>query len=191
MATETASLTVDQLSLNRILKKLNGLPSGVRRNASVSALNAGARVIRDKAKNKAPTCMKRYIKNVRLKQEDGDPVTAIAAGVGQARPNEGWYGNFNKASKGVLGKEKLCIANWIEFGTYGKRDLGRNPYAPSTMRKYARFGGRSPSPYWAIPPMWINSTPFMRPALVEASRDGSVERAMVKKFDEYFRKIGV
>jgi hypothetical protein len=188
----TAGLQINKQDLNRIVRKLQSLPTGVRRNAATSALNAGARVIRDKARSKAPACLKRTIKNVRLKQENGDPVTAIAAGVGEMRPNEGFLGSFNKGSGTMFGKDKPCVAMWIEFGTYGRRDYkGTAPYAPSTLRKKSYATGRSNSPFWAVKPLWIAQTPFMRPALQEAATDGSVERAMVKKFDEYFKKIGV
>jgi HK97 gp10 family phage protein len=187
-------LQINPNDLKRVLKKLQSLPKGVRRNAATSALNAGARVIRDNARSKAPACLKRTIKNVRLKQKDGYIVTAIAAGVGELRPDAGFARSFNKGGSGSwFDKTKSgCVAHWVEFGTYGNRDYkGSEPYAPSTLRKKSYASGRSNSPFWAVKPVWVGKRPFMRPAMQEAMTDGKVERAMVKKLDEYFKKIGV
>ena len=189
--TSTAGLEINQADLNKIVKKLQSLPRGIQRNASVSALNAGAKVINKRAKMRAPTCIRKTIKNVRLKQEDGDPVVAITAGF------RGWEASFMRASnalfeeRGPTGRRALCIAHWIELGTYGKRNLGMDPYAPSTLRKKSYASGVSNSPFWGFPTRWIAATPFLRPALVESAQDGSVERAMAMKFTEYFEKLGV
>jgi HK97 gp10 family phage protein len=183
-------LSINKTDLKRLVQKLHNLPKGVRRNAATSALNAGARVIRDDAKALAPACVKPTIKNVRLKQRDGYVITAIAAGVGQQRPDSGLLGSFNNATDAMFGKGTACVANWYEFGTYGNRDYeGSEPYAPSTLKKKSYRSGRSNSPYWAVRPMWVRKQPFMRPALQKAMTSGEVEKAMAKKLDEYFKKL--
>ena len=183
-------LSINKDDLNRLLKKLHALPKGIRRNAATSALNAGARVIRDDARAMAPACVKKSIKNVRLKQRNGYVITAIAAGVGKQRSDAGLLGAFNKATNFMFGKGDVCDANWFEFGTYGNRDYrGSEPYAPSTLRKKSYSSGRSNSPHWATPFLWVKKTPFMRPAMHKAMKSGEVEKAMATKLDEYFKKL--
>ena len=216
MAT-SSGLQVDKISLNKILNKLEILPAGIRRNAMTSALNAGAKVIRNKARAKAPSCIKPSIKSVRRKKASGAIVVSIIAGKGRSwetkdlnEPNMSAYTSSatKTRSKKFFAGLNCPPAFWVEFGTYGNRNLGRNPYTADTMKKkryvggryagtYASNGGKSPSPYWRNGGMvngynyWTRATPFMRPAFLEAARSGAVEKAVVSKIEEYFVKIGV
>ncbi len=180
----STGLEINKQDLKRVVAKLQSLPSGVRRNAATSALNAGARVVRDRARTHAPACLKRTIKNVRLKNRDGYIVTAVVAGhtgLG-SRPIKA-FGKLN---------DTFCVpAIWVELGTYGRRNLARDPYSPNTLRKKSYASGRSDSPFWQTPKKWIPATPFMRPAIMSASKDGSIEKAMITKLDEYFVKKGI
>ncbi len=184
-------VTINSADLSRVMTTLNTLPSNVRRNAVTSALNAGARVIRDRAKKKAPGCLVRSIKNVRLKQENGDPVTAIKAGyTGSLSRPDAELRAYAKEIGASKSRGSFCTpAIWVEFGTYGHRSLSENPYAPATLRKKSYKSGRSNSPYWATPNKWVTAQPFLRPAAEESFRDGSIEKAMLAKFDEYFKRL--
>jgi len=94
-------------------------------------------------------------------------------------------------------------AFWVEFGTYGNRNLSENPYTKDTLKKkrtylngrvkmsYNDNGGVSPSHYWKKKEKWTPAQPFLRPAMISAYADESVQKAMVVKLDEYFKKKGI
>ena len=214
---EVRGFSINEASRKAIIKKLESLPSGVRRNAMASAVNAGARVVRNSARSKAPACIASTIKVVRRKQANGAIVASVIAGKSRSweskdlnEPNFSAYTKSATKSRSKKFFQGLACppAFWIEFGTYGNRDLGQDPYTADTMKKmryvrgrpagsYASNGGKSPSPYWFNGGnvngynYWTKATPFLRPALFQSTRSGAVERAMVKKLQEYFAKLGV
>jgi len=208
---------VDEKSKREILDTLEKLPKNLRRNGMTSALTAGARVVRDKARMKAPSCIKGTIKTVRRKQVNGVIFTSVVAG--GSRRAEGSLGNEilklrKTLNKTVLGsastkrkkriiEEDMCgSAFWYEFGTYQKRNLALNPYSPQTFKRHEDYRalGHTSSWFWyhryrydtnggIKQDMWMPATPFMRPAINEGHASGAINKAMVKKLREYFAKL--
>jgi len=210
MSTNTGFF-VDEASKKRILDKLDKLPDNLKRNALSSALNAGAKVIAQRAKAKAPACLVPSIKVKRRKQDKyGNVRVAVVAGRGRSAANDPLSNLLSNAatakflSENSTAKIVGCTpAIWVELGTYGHRNIVKHPYAPDTLTKrryygnryvgtYATNGGKSPSPYWENKPMWEMPRPFMRPAFLSAEADGSVRNAIIQKLDTYIdKKLGV
>jgi len=202
------SITVNQASKDEIIKRLKKMPKTFQRSAMSSALNAGAKVIRDKAKANAPACIASTIKTVRRKKTGGAVKVSVIAG-----NNRSWQkkdlidSNINAYKRGSTTKrakkffsELTCYpAFWVEFGTYGERNLATAPYTSETLAKkrdywgyktkqsYAQHNNKSPSSYWKSKQEWIEAKPFMRPAIADTK---AIENAMAKKMTEYMNKRG-
>ncbi len=208
-------ITINKESEKKIIDTLVNLPKNIKRNAMASALTAGANVVRDIARTNAPACIKPTIKTVRGKKRSGALTVSVIAG-GNSRDATSLLGKLDNAVSGDTNggdgfsgraKKLIDIANckpafWVEFGTYGNRDTEENPYSPKTMSKkryingryvgtYASNGGKSPSYYWYDKSKWIKEKPFMRPAIITAHRGNLVQKEMIKKLDEYFKKRGI
>jgi len=195
----TVGFFVDEASKKAILGKLDQLPNNLKRNALSSALNAGAKVIAKRAKAKAPACLRPTIKVKRRKQDRaGNIRVSVVAGrngnIGSASSLEENLKLANFLAKNGGSIDSCPAAFWVEFGTYQARNLSKNPYAPATFKRHPEYRtlGHTPSPNWNIPGKWIQPKPFLRPALIDSERDGSVRRAIITKLDAYIEnKIGV
>jgi len=206
------SMHIDKKSLNDIVRKLESMPKNMRRGATDAALRAGAAVVRDRARAKAPSCLVPSIKVVRRKKtKAGNSRVSVVAGGNSERSSarersvlEYLSNDAKKArSKKMLAQMACPPAFWVEFGTYQNRNLTKDPYSPKTLKRhpdYARHG-HSMAPngtglYWNKGQgikgvVWYQAQPFLRPALFSASTDGSIEKAMAERLDKYFEKYGV
>jgi len=204
MSTNTGFF-VDEASKKRILDKLDKLPDNLKRNALSSALNAGAKVIAQRAKGKAPACLVPTIKVKRRKQDKGGNVkVSVVAGRGNRGDDttsilDRMYNNagaskFLHDNGGGMKINSCPNAVWVEFGTYKRRDLIKHPYAPATLKRHPAYKtlGHTASKNWDND--WVHMTPrpFMRPAFLSAEADGSVRNAIIQKLDTYIdKKLGV
>jgi len=203
MASTTSGFFVDEKSKKKVLDKLKKLPANLKRNAITSALTAGAKVVAKRAKSKAPACLRPSIKVKRRKQDKGGNVrVAVVAGRGHSADGAGATvdrimgnvkaANFLSKNGGVI--DSCLPAIWVELGTYQARNLTKDPYSPATKKRHPEYAtlGHTGSDNWNIPHQWIQPQPFMRPALREASSDGSMRNAIIAKLDDYIEsKIGV
>jgi len=199
MMSTNAGFFVDEASKKAILGKLDKLPNNLKRNALSSALTAGARVIVKRAKTKAPACLVPTIKVKRRRQDKGGNIrVSVVAGrngnlgsIGSLQENLK-IANFLNKNGGSI--DSCPAAFWVEFGTYQARDLKKNPYAPATLKRHPEYRtlGHTGSRNWDKREKWMQPRPFLRPALIESERDGSVRRAIITKLDEYIEnKLGV
>jgi len=181
-------MEVDKKSLNALLKRFDGAPVKIQKGAMRSMTRAGANVVKNHAKEKAPAYLKPTIKVVARRTKK--PLTAkmsVVAGGGSLREK-------NDIAKGAraMGLEvsKFYPAMWVEFGTYGNRDYrGDEPYSPDTLKKPNYATGRSDSGIWNVPSFWIPATPFMRPAIQNHTKE--IQDAMNKKLSDYLAKKGL
>ena len=182
------SLSINKRELDDLLKRFEKAPEKLQRSGTGVALTAGAKVVVQNAKAKAPSCLSSTIKIVNRKTfKKYTKKLSVKVGNG-VRAND----MFNVVENAVLRKagSKLIDcppAHWVEFGTYGNRNLYEDPYAPATLRKKSYASGRSNSKFWSYPNYWIPTKPFMRPAL----DDPKIEQAMAKRLGEYFDKKGI
>ena len=186
------SLELDKKSLKKILDRFDKAPKKIQRGGTRSALNAGAQVVRTIARSKAPACIAPSIKLTGRKMRGWTAQILVMAGTSHSA-RMGLMGSGDARNLGLRpGLDEMkhfdCYPPmWVEFGTYGNRDyMGDEPYAPSTKRKYAKSGGRSPSKFWDHPYYWIPAKPFMRPAIDSPL----IEKAIAKKLGEYLTKKG-
>ena len=186
------SLELDKQSLKKVLDRFDKAPKKIQRGASRSSLNAGAQVVRTIARSKAPACIVPTIKITGRKIRGLTAQVLVIAGT----THSARLGKMSGGDAKNLGLRKgldemkhfdCYPPMWVEFGTYGNRNyMGDEPYAPSTKRKNAKSGGRSPSRFWDEPTRWIPPKPFMRPAIDSPL----IEKAIAKKLDEYLEKKG-
>jgi len=186
------TLALDQRSLDKILKRFKEMPDKLQKGATRATLTAGANVVKKNIKMRAPACIGMTARTVARKTSKR-MVSKLSVAVGMN--NRGSLGKIAKDDARALGvragisvaKHFNCYpAVWVELGTYGNRNLGKDPYSPNTLRKRSYSSGRSNSPFWHFPTRWIPTTPFMRPAL----HDSNIEKAMAVKLDNYMSKKG-
>ena len=183
---ETFTLEVNEDSLKELLARFENAPKKIQKNATGVALTAGAKVVVNAAKNKAPACIRSTIKIRRRRTRGWKKTLSVEAGRGNTLLD------MNVREKNILRKagsqNLMCYpAMWYEFGTYGNRNYrGDEPYAPATLEKKSYASGRSDSPFWKHKSKWTPATPFLRPAI----SDPNVEKAMAKKLGEYLNKKG-
>jgi len=179
---------IDKASLNALVKRFEKAPARMQNNAMRAVGRAGANVVKEHAKNGAPSYLKNTVKVVPRKANGKKLLTKFSVAVGGQRLID-IQSDLKSQLKGMK-FSKNYPAIWVEFGTYGKRDYaGEEPYSPDTLRKKNYASGRSDSPMWGVPQVWIEPKPFMRPAIND--HVGEVEAAMVKKLDEYLTKKGL
>lgn len=180
--------SIDKDSLNKLVSRFEKAPARIQNNAMRSVGRAGANVVKDAAKNGAPSYLKSSVKVVPRKANGKKLMTKFSVVVGGKRLID-IQSDIKSQLKGMKFSENYP-AMWVEFGTYGKRDYkGDEPYSPDTLKKKSYSSGRSDSPMWNIPQTWIEAQPFMRPAINDHVKE--VEIAMVKKLDEYLTKKGL
>jgi len=191
------SISLDKKSLNDLIKRFDKAPRRVQTNAMRSVGRAGANVIKNAAKAKAPSYLQKSIKVVPRKANGRRLFTKFSITAG-GRDNFA----IQAKDKNIPFKGELLTfsenypAMWVEFGTYGNRDYqGSEPYSPEALKKPNYASGRSDSPVWydKYKPKekrkWIDQRPFMRPAINDHVK--AVEKAMGKKLEEYLKKKGL
>lgn len=180
---------IDKKSLDALVKRFESAPTRIQNNAMRAVGRAGANVVKDHAKNGAPSYLKSSVKVVPRKANGKKLMTKFSVAVGGGQRLIDIQSEIKSQVKGMKFSENYP-AIWVEFGTYGKRDYaGDEPYSPDTLKKKSYSSGRSDSPMWAKPMTWIEAKPFMRPAINDHVKE--VEYAMVKKLDDYLTKKGL
>ena len=103
--TDMAGLQIDKASQREIVRKLQSMPKNIRRNAMASALTAGANVVRDRARRKAPSCIAPTIKTVRRRKRNGALGVSVIAGNARSWEDDGGSpltAAWGKANKNLL-----------------------------------------------------------------------------------------
>jgi len=183
-------MKLDQKSFKKLLKRFDDAPLKIQKSASRSMVRAGANVIKQHAKAKAPAYLKKTIKVIARRNRSGNPleskVSVIVGGSSLRDKSE-----IAKDARAMgLKTSKFYLAFWVEFGTYGNRDYsGEEPYSPRTLQSPSYASGRSNSKAWNVPSVWIPASPFMRPAINDHIDE--VEKAMASKLDAYLSKKGL
>ena len=198
-------IAIDKESLAKIMLRFDKLAPTIQKRALASATNAGASELAKIVKRLAPSTISPTIKAVRRKQDrHGNPKYSVIAGRGGSDTtaanlikDAGLGGLLKGRAKKMYESDIAYPAFWIEFGTYRRRNLTKDPYSPATFKRhpdYIRLGHTS-SRLWYVKSevakstYWIPPTPFMRPALLEAKATNSVNRAMARKLKTYLDKL--
>lgn len=181
-------MNIDKKSLDALVKRFDSAPARMQSNAMRAVGRAGANVVKNAAKSKAPGYLQNSVKVVARKSHGKKLFSKFSVIVGGQRLI-GIQQQAKRDLKGMTFSDNYP-AMWVEFGTYGKRDYqGDEPYSPDTLKKKSYSSGRSDSPMWSKPMTWIEAKPFMRPAINDHVKE--VEVAMVKKLDDYLSKKGL
>jgi len=189
-------MTLDERSLEALIKRFDKAPARMQNNAMRSVARAGANVVKQAAKARAPGYLANTIKVVPRKAHGKKLQVKMSVIVGDSskrlidiqKPLPGE--TFDGHSTADYEFSNNYPAIWVEFGTYAKRDYkGKEPYSPDTLKKKSYASGRSNSPMWNVPSKWIDQRPFMRPAINDHVT--AVTVAMQTKLDAYLTKKGL